>query len=307
MAQKYVLGPNAARQLKKLLRGSGEVSRRHNLDSGLAFGPEYANPYAVQWAQSANNGDGGWIIWLPSDALLVVDGVTIDVREDLESVGGDYPDGWFLLGDVIEADGTLYLEITFSDPEGPTASFSNGETDDEDDEIKVIHVAVCDVATDASTGARSVHQFVTSTILLDKRTVEVDNRSIDKNGGRDGEHKVQIAHFNDTEKDSGKGLEKRLKADPETGEITARDSEGLMLVARKDGQVIYIPLKGDGEDPEAERDPKSGCDDHPGGGDAVIPGGEDEEKKHGGGYSGGGVPAESEWSVPGFGAASCCD
>lgn len=175
--KKYVLGPNAARQLKKLLRGSGEVSRRDNLSNGLAFGSEYANPYAVQWAQSANGGEGGWIIWLPGDALLVVDGVTIDVREDLEAVGGDYPDGWYLLGDVIEDDGTLYLDITFPDPddesaeEEPTAAFSNGETDDDEDDedgSKVIHVAICDVATDSSTGARSVHQFVTSMILLDK-------------------------------------------------------------------------------------------------------------------------------------------
>ena len=175
--KKYVLGPNAARQLKKLLRGSGEVSRRGNLSSALAFGSEYANPYAVQWAQSANDGEGGWIIWLPGDALLVVDGQTVDVREDLEAVGGDYPDGWYLLGDVIEDDGTLYLDIHFPDPEDetavqePTAEFSNGESadddeDDEEDETRTVHVKVCDVATDSDTGARSVKQFVTSMILI---------------------------------------------------------------------------------------------------------------------------------------------
>lgn len=175
--KKYVLGPNAARQLKKLLRGSGEVSRRGNLSSALAFGSEYANPYAVQWAQSANDGEGGWIIWLPGDALLVVDGQTVDVREDLEAVGGDYPDGWYLLGDVIEDDGTLYLDIHFPDPDAeaavqePTAEFSNGESadedeDDEEDETRTVHVKVCDVATDSDTGARSVKQFVTSMILI---------------------------------------------------------------------------------------------------------------------------------------------
>lgn len=320
--KKYVLGPNAARQLKKLLRGSGEVSRRDNLAPGLAFGSEYANPYAVQWAQSANDGEGGWIIWLPGDALLVVDGVTIDVREDLEAVGGDYPDGWYLLGDVIEDDGTLYLDITFPDPddeaaaEEPTAAFSNGETEDdegdedsggdEDDGSKVIHVAICDVATDSSTGARTVHQFVTSAIVWSSGgDIDVDNVSVDKDGGESG-GKLEIAHFKDGEKDSGTGLDSLLRADPETGEISAEGADGIMLVARKDGEVVYIPIGGGGgEDPDTPGG-KGGCDDHPGGGDAVDP--------NAGGGGGGGVHViDDGGAVPiggGFpdgGRASCCD
>lgn len=175
--KKYVLGPNAARQLKKLMRGSGETSRRDSLSAGLAFGSEYANPFAVQWAQSANGGSGAWIIWLPSDALLVVDGKPIDVREELEEVGGDYPEGWYLLDAIASTgDDTLYLNITIPDGEDddaePTAEFSNEEQSGGDDdsggddgEGRVIDLPICDVSTDSSTGAKSVRQYVTSTVI----------------------------------------------------------------------------------------------------------------------------------------------
>ena len=152
-----------------------------------------------------------------------------------------------------------------------------------------------------------VAQYAHSSITLTESGADPDKVSIDKNGGEDDENKLQIAHFNDTEKDSGKGLDRRLKADPETGVITAQDSEGLMLVARKDGQVIYVPLSGSGKDPEPpEPGPGKGCDDHPGGGDAVDVTKEKKDDTHGGGYGGDGVPADSEGDTPGSGSASCC-
>ena len=168
--KKYVLGPNAARQLKKLLRGSGEVSRRDNLTSGLAFGSEYASPFEVQWAQSANDGEGGWIIWLPSDEILIVNGAAVDLTEDLEEVGGDYPEGWYLLdADALAVDegGTLYLNVEYG--ETAAAEFADSpDTDEDDEETAKVSVPICEATVDSETGARSVKQFVKSVIVIAK-------------------------------------------------------------------------------------------------------------------------------------------
>lgn len=133
-------------------------------------------------------------------------------------------------------------------------------------------------------------QFVVDSVVLVEREAEADEKSVDRNGGEDGENKLQIAHFNDTERDSGKGLEKRLKVDTKTGEVTAEDSEGLMLVGRKDGKVIYIPLTGDGEDPDEEPEeekPTDPCDHDKGGGKEGGVSPEREEAAGGGGAAGG--------------------
>ena len=176
--KKYVLGPNAARKLKALLAKSDGVSRRPAGSSAVASDLEYAAPFTVKWAASANGGEGAWIIWLPSASLLVVDGESVDVLADLKTAGGDYPAGWYVLADVIGDDGTLYLDIVFpvegsegsvdsagneDAHDGITAKFTNGEYDAKPN---VIRVAVCEVATDAETGGRSVVQFVTSLLVI---------------------------------------------------------------------------------------------------------------------------------------------
>ena len=126
MAQAYVLGPNAARGLKQLLRGVGEVSRRDAGGGALAFDSEYPHPFTVQWAQSLNSGDGSWIIWLPPGHLFV-DGQEIDVTAapssgtgGMAAAGGDYPSGWYKinLGQDYTAgdDFTLYLDVGAARP-----------------------------------------------------------------------------------------------------------------------------------------------------------------------------------------------
>ena len=172
----YVLGPNAARKLKGLFAGQGKVSSRKMSSPIVAFDSEYVAPFTVQWAQSANDGAGAWIIWLPSDSLLDVSGDRIDVSADLDPAGGDYPEGWFALtDDMIDASagGVLYLNITRGDSESgedTSAKFSNkdgyGENEGEDDDDGVISIAICQALVDSSDGSRNVKQFVTSTIVI---------------------------------------------------------------------------------------------------------------------------------------------
>ena len=123
--------------------------------------------------------------------------------------------------------------------------------------------------------------------------IETDGDSVDANGGENG-GELQIAHFNDDERDSGKGLASRLSV--KDGSIVAED-DGLMLVARKDGKVIYIPMSGEGEDPDAsgEGDSSDPCD-HPGdkGNAGGVAADADDEHSAGGvaGGGDGGVGAE---------------
>lgn len=126
MARNYVLGPHAARELKRLIRGNGGTSRRDAVAGALAFDSDYAHPYTVQWAQSLNDGDGAWIIWLPPGHLFI-DGKEVDITAaqsggtgGMTAAGGDYPAGWYVLDlgdDYTEGDDfTLYLDVGASSP-----------------------------------------------------------------------------------------------------------------------------------------------------------------------------------------------
>lgn len=167
----YVLGPNAARKLKGLFAGKGKVGSREVAPSNLAFDLEYATPFTVQWAQSVNDGQGAWIIWMPTDSLVIANNGSLDPTEEMEAAGGDYPDGWFVLDDEqLSADegGELYLNVTYGSGER-SAEFAAepinaGDSDDED--TRHASIKICEAAVDAATGARGVKQYVTSVILI---------------------------------------------------------------------------------------------------------------------------------------------
>ena len=306
MARRYVLGPNAARKLAELIRGSGKLSHRQGATSSLAFDSEYVAPFTVQWAQSADSGSGAWIIWLPGSDLVVRKDETLDPTSELSDVGGDYPDGWYVLtGSMLNrsSGGTLYLILEFG--EEPSATF-DAEADEDESKLSI---PICEASVDSTTGERKVRQFVTSAIVLDggedvatpddvSIELRTDQEDDEEPGGDEG--KLQFKDFDSDESDSAKGLAERMKADPKTGEISVNDAGGLMLVARRklsDGtqKLVYIPLSASGEDPDDEKaEGESDPCEHPGGGGVVVG---DEGGAHGGGGSlppdgGGGVSAE---------------
>lgn len=198
MARKYVLGPNAAREFKRLIRGSGEVSRRQNLASAFAFDSEFVFPFTVQWAQSVGE-SGSWIIWLPGDDIVSVDGAAYDPTKELKAAGGDYPEGWYLLdGKALDRDkgGKLYLNMTGGTSH--TFEFSaSAQTGVEDSHS----VAICEASVDAETGARSVKQFVTSSIIIASGDDNNDTRyGADEHSitllGQESTDPTQIFHTN---------------------------------------------------------------------------------------------------------------
>ena len=235
--------------------------------------PKGRKIWEAEWRQ-----DYGVLIAYVPDNALVIDGANVEIEADDKN--GD---------EVTVTAGSWYLHIYKNESGGGySANFDNSATGSRDGETAKFNIKIFDIHEDGYVEK----QFVVGSVVLVEREAEADEKSVDRNGGEDGENKLQIAHFNDTERDSGKGLEKRLKVDTKTGEVTAEDSEGLMLVGRKDGKVIYIPLTGDGEDPEEEPEeekPTDPCDHDKGGGKegGVSP----DREERGGGAAGGGVSA----------------
>lgn len=311
---KYYLGERAARAVRQLMRGNSSVGTVPGAIGEPVDLQEFAAPYTVQWAQSLNNGDGAWIIWLPVDSLLDMSGRRLDVAQDLEAAGGGYVAGWYKLTSAMidsSSGGTLYLNVKRTKTEGSeeeeiTAEFSaeDGynenqpyadaprETSGEGEESAVVaSITICQAMVSDTGASRSIKQFVSSVIVIGSGSAaDPDNASLDT----DNKGKYELYHFKDTEQDSGKGLAKRLKANPETGEITSDDNTGVMLVARKNGKVIYIPLSGDGEDPdEPQTSGGEQCDHDKTGGKegGVSPSKEREPGEPSGGVPAGGVPA----------------
>ena len=276
-------------------------------------------------AAADDQGEPYFTVYLPAGSL-VCDLSPVSAAEiDGLSPDGDADDWYKIDADVAAgSDATLSLVVKREEHDGdePTLSFSveastsevedddEGE-DDESEELGRVAFAVVGVAAgegDAPDVGMVRRQLESGVMLVDTAKVSVDVRSVGQTKGV-----LQVAHFHDDEKDSTLGIAKRLKADPETGEISAEDDSGLMLLARKDDQIIYVPLDGNGEDPEPpedeERDP---CDHDQSGKHGGVPAdGDVEEGSHGedpatgGGGAGGVSPGSATDSHTGDDDCNC--
>lgn len=316
--KKYVLGPNAARKLKALLAKSDGVSRRQLAQSGVAYDLEYAAPFTVQWAASANSGDGAWLIWMPvAEELLTVDGVSVDPSANLEPAGGDYPDGWFKLSGVESSGGRVWLIVSEdeNDAEGDSLTVEFGGSEDSDAAFSVL---IAETSVSAA-GAVSVKQLVCSSLVL-SRGANGDKVSIDTVTADDADdpNALQVKNFDNKESDGGQGLAERLEirrdgaSESASYKIVAKENASKVhLVARVNGKIKYIPLSGsDEKDPDEENPPpdREDCS-HPG--DADNSGGvSPDDDGLGGGLGGwhsggGGVPPGGGFLHPGDDNCNC--
>lgn len=308
---KYVLSETAVSKLRGALASRyGNVSTPYY--SPASISPDaYPPPFAVRWAQSESNGQGAWVIWLPDAAkLLSYDGeyVTLDGITASQTL----PDGWYTIDDLDGESEGVYLIVEKDTPSGgdsgetPTisAKLSGSDGEGESEEEKVVTLLVAEIETNSDTGAKRVKQYVDSAVALGASdTASPDDVSIEtippqeegeEPTGQEG--KLQIFDFDSNESDSPEGFVERLKADTKTGDIKLQSGTNIMLLARRDGKMVYIPLTAGGTDPEDEKpyDPENPdpCA-HPG---DNAPGGATSESIDGGGAGGvdggaGGVPA----------------
>lgn len=126
MAEKYYLGPNAARRLGELLRGKMGQERISYGTPGMSEELAWPHPFEVTYATDSGTADdetgemsGAWIIWVP-DGSVIVDGVEKDPTNGLAPAVG-YPTGWWDLTSIFDEAPAgafdLYLDIGADPPE----------------------------------------------------------------------------------------------------------------------------------------------------------------------------------------------
>lgn len=159
----YVLSSAAVDKLKSALRGpsnSGGTSH----PAGVASYNAYLPPFTVRWASNIEAGGGGWIIWLPSDTLLCVNGTNHDIRS-LYAVGAPYPAGWYRVPFSPEIYCNVHIDEGYVHC---TWGNTPGQPESPTDVCYPIHVASC-ITSDSTlmgNGTRMVKQYVNSTIVI---------------------------------------------------------------------------------------------------------------------------------------------
>ena len=129
----------------------------------IQISPRAPLPFEIRWAQSENNNQGAWVIWLPDIAQLVMlkDAYITPTGVTAAQV---LPGGWYTIDDVDENSTSAYLVVTIPDTGSASALFSSTEGQATTGET-VLNIAIAEMATDTDTGARRVKQYVDSAIM----------------------------------------------------------------------------------------------------------------------------------------------
>lgn len=161
----YTLTDNAVGKLRRMLRGNAATTSAQRLSPGVASPDTFAAPFTVRWSASETSG-GAWVIWLPDLAHLVSFGDTSISTITGVSAAQNLPSGWYTVGGLASSSTAVYLVVTVTDATGvamaeiaPTTALpATGET--------VYNLVIANLAVDATTGARSVKQLITSAVNL---------------------------------------------------------------------------------------------------------------------------------------------
>lgn len=181
--------------------------------------------------------------------------------------------------------GIWYLHV---DEEEARLNQAEKEEEREGESRKILfETKIIEISED---GGEVVNQFALGAIIIrgKEEQIEPDEKSIDLNGGDDKKRKLQLAHFNDKENDEAEGLTDSLEVNLKTGKVSS--ASNLMILARQNGKLVYVPMKGSGredeEEPEEEETEDDPCDHDKEGGAA---GGVSPDRESGGGVAAGGV------------------
>lgn len=276
-------------------------------------------PFEVRWDATLNNGAGAWKIYLPTEHLLSYGGTYVNTSDisgatPIPDANGD-DTAWSVLDDIDTSADHVWLVVTI--PDESAADAEDGEDGEEGSSggsieaefaseegqsvtgSTVVNICIAEVSyeepeDEGGTPTVEIKQSVVGALHLGGKSDSVTPDDVstefipEPEEGEEptgDEGKLQIFDFNSNESDSPEGLAERLKADTETGDIKIQSGTNIMLLARRDGKMVYIPLTAGGTDPEDEKpyDPENPdpCA-HPG---DNAPGAE----THSGGGGGGGV------------------
>lgn len=172
-------------QMERKAPGSAAEGQTRHGRPAFSVEDEFARPFEVRFAPSlGEEGESGkWIIWLPSDAMLIVNGEPVDLTAKLYEAGDPYPSGWYVIDDNVlsGADGgSLYLKVKESESEGAQfeAAFV-GEDDSGDAVADALTIEVASCSVDSTSGGRSIRQFVSSELVIGGLKTEVSGDSAD--------------------------------------------------------------------------------------------------------------------------------
>lgn len=184
MSTKYVLGTNAARKLRTMFGGSAGNSSSERSLSNITDEVKHPHLYEVRWAQSVNDGDGAWIIYIP----LSSNGSAYFDYEELEGIVGDldegwwwtpagagYPAGWWIIGhfDTGRAEYNADITLTFvvEDPDSEDQPESEpywllgfNRAEDPPTGMKNVEFHIATVSRSTTTGETKVEQISNSPI-----------------------------------------------------------------------------------------------------------------------------------------------
>ena len=179
---KYVLTDAAVRKLRGVL-----APRSGNTGAGGAATPvspdDFPPPFTVRWAQSQSEGQGAWVIWLPSSGSLVnYNGAWLTFSGT--SAASGLPTGWVRAQGVSASATAVYLLVVT--PPGQTSKRAMFASSSSVSGVTVHFSAlVATMSVDATTGARRVKQTVDSSVIIGAEgggDVNLDDVSTDYNG-----------------------------------------------------------------------------------------------------------------------------
>ncbi|MBR0196925.1 MAG: hypothetical protein IJQ34_02215 [Kiritimatiellae bacterium] len=188
----YTISSRAARALTSLLKGQANSSGVRR--SSAAVSPDsFPLPFTVRWSARENAGDGEWVIFLPTLANLVYYG-----EEAISTITGVtasqiLPSGWYVIDNLSSTSASgvwLVISVTSS---ATTAKIDAYPTTPAPANTTVYNIRVASIATDSTSGKKTVKQYLASAISLGGGSGDPDNLTLSLiPSGETGAGKLQL-------------------------------------------------------------------------------------------------------------------
>lgn len=162
----YVLTENAVGKIRRAITPSAGNTGAVGAN-GRPIDPDmFPAPWTVRWSASANNGAGAWVIWLPDRSKLAMFGGAFISTITGVTAATKLPSGWYTIDDAQAASTAAYLVITVTDSTSVATAEISTSAGQSVTGTTVYNILVASMASVAATGAKSVKQFVDSTITF---------------------------------------------------------------------------------------------------------------------------------------------
>lgn len=183
MPNAYLISQRGVNALKDLLRGR-PAATAPGFAPATVSPDEYAPPFTVRWAQSENDREGSWVIWLPifigtpgaNSRLLIVGNDYVDFLAGTAALpaADNLPAGWRKLPNLATG-GDVYMNIVRPLSLAPTSSIlawldsapiDPSQREESESDYHFYSILVAQMTTNATTGAKHVRQHVDSAITI---------------------------------------------------------------------------------------------------------------------------------------------